>query len=271
MRRSALLFSLFLLTGCVGSVHRLRDLNPEAEDFPSALASEYQAYADSEMELGRLFSAEHYADKGLRALKGEVVEPDAPSERLSGAKKQELVEARMQLTKVMTDDIKNSSPHKLARVQLLYDCWLHEIEKGIDQEKAPCGSEFRNDITTLQEAADAKVYGAESNKVVIFAAKSTTLDDAGKATVKEVADSVAGIPSYRIKLIIYSGRAAHQKQLTDARVSAVRKALVKAGVKDRHIRIKKEGGSKVVILSRDGIAMDTKKVTIMVKTHQKKS
>lgn len=269
MRRFTLLLCLLALTGCIGSVHRLRELNPSADDFPSALASEYQAYADSEMELNRLFSAEHYARKGLSALEGEAVEPDVPSERLTGSKRQNIEEAREQLTRLLTDDMKRIAAQKLARAQLLYDCWLHELERNIDQEKAPCSEEFQSSISELQEIADTLTSGQESNHVIAFARKSTALDEQGKAVIKAVAEQVAHMPDYRVKLVIYSGRKLKQRQLTDKRVQMVRKALVNAGVKGRNIKIKKEGGSKVVILSRDGIAMDTKKVTIMVKIHQK--
>jgi hypothetical protein len=267
MRHSALVFCLFLLSGCTGNVSRLHDLNPSADDFPSALASEYQSYADSEMELGRLFSAEHFAGKGLTALKGENVEPDSPRETMRAAPRQELSEARIQLMKLLNDDMKRDEPQKLARTQLLYDCWLHEVKKGIDQERAPCADEFQSNITELQEIYDAMLYGQEKERVIVFAYKSKALDEGARAAIKEIADIVTGMPGYRVELMVYTGRKLSQRRLTDARLAVVRKALVKAGVSDRYIRIKKVGGSKVVILSRDGIAMDTKKITVTVKTH----
>lgn len=266
MRYLAPILCLFLLPGCTGNLDHLRDLNPQADDFKTSLASEYQSYADSEMELYRMFSAEYYAGKGLKAMKGEAVEPDFPKENQPAAKEQELLDARAQLMKLLTDDMKAAHPQKLARAQLLYDCWQHEIERGIDQEKAPCGAEFRSSITELQDAVDAKEYGRETQRIIQFAAKSTGLDDAAKAAVADVAAAVKGLPQYRVQLLVYYGRKASQKQMTDERLNVVRKALVKAGVNERHIRTRKVGGSKVVILSRDGIAMDTKKITVTVKT-----
>ena len=109
MRHLALICSLFLLVGCTSEVQRLHDLNPPANDFPSALASEYQAYADSEAEQGRSWTAGHYADKGLKALKGEAVEPELPDTSLSAQSQQELADARAQLMKLLTDDVKHAT------------------------------------------------------------------------------------------------------------------------------------------------------------------
>jgi len=259
---------LAALSGCATQVHELHDLNPPADNFNSALASEYRDYADSELEQGRTSSANHFASKGLRAVKGEDVEPEAVSTSLPEAEQLPVSDGRAQLVKFLTDPVKHAAPQKLARGQLLFDCWQNELLKNLNQVKAPCDEEFHSTLPELQEVSDELTFGKESAHVVVFASKSTAIDDAGMATITDIAGKVAGLQHFRVLLEVYTGHSVSQRHLTEKRLSAVRHALVKAGVADRHIRVEKEGG-KAVVLSRDNIAVDTKKITILVKTHEK--
>ena len=266
MRHLALICSLLLLVGCTSEVQRLHDLNPPANDFPSALASEYQAYADSEAEQGRSWTAGHYADKGLKALKGEAVEPELPDTSLSAQSQQELADARAQLMKLLTDDVKHAAPQQAARAQLLFDCWQHELAKKLDQEIAPCADEFHSTMQQLQEASDILVYGKIVRRTVAFAAKSTTLDAESLAIIKNIANELVNLPRYRVQLDAYIGVKSSQRKLTEVRLVAVRHALVKAGVNERRIHIRKARSAKIVVLSKDRLPMDTKKITITIKT-----
>jgi len=259
---------LLALSACAMSVKELREKNPAADDFPSALASEYQGYADSEYEQGRLMSAEHFASKGLDSLKGGNVEPETPDSGLAADQQQALGEARAQLAKLLNDDMKRVNPQKLARAQLLYDCWQNEVPRKLSQLKAPCQGEFNSTVAELQEVSDAIQFGMEKTYVVVFQPKSVALDEQALATVKDVAGRVAALPRYRVMLVTYTGKRPAQRHIVERRLSSVRRALVKAGVGGKNIRVKKHGGSTVVILSRDNIAVDTKKITIIVKTHE---
>ena len=265
MRQFSILFPLIILTGCAGSVQQLHELSPQANDFPSALASEYQSYADSESELGRSGGAEHFASKGLMALKGGAVEPDAVDAKLPEQTRTELTEARSHLSKLLTDDVKRVAPQQAARAQLLYDCWQNEMTRRINQEQAPCADEFRSTIQQLQEVADPLIYGKTISRTISFAPKTTKLDDDSLATIKEVAGTLSTLRNYRVQLDGYIGRKASQRKLSETRLSAVKKALVKAGINEHVIHIKKEGSAKAVILRNSGMAVDTKKVTIIIK------
>jgi outer membrane protein OmpA-like peptidoglycan-associated protein len=267
MRSLAYLSLLALLAGCSGSVQRLHELNPPANDFPSALASEYMAYADSEAEMGRSGAAAHYADKGLQALKGEAVQPEMADGSLKPEQQAALAEARTQLVKFLEEDIKKVAPQKLARAQLLFDCWQHQLNKELNQEQAPCSDEYHSTMAELQEVYDALHFGKEARRTVTFAHKSAHLTTEALAVIREVAVKVKDLPHYRVELKVYAGKKLWQRHLTEARLNAVRHALVQAGVGERHIRVRKEGGAKVVVLSRDGIPINTKIVTITVKTH----
>ena len=263
------LLLLVALTGCATKVKELHELNPAANDFPSALAAEYHDYADSEYEQGRTSSAEHFAGKGLDALNGKPVELEAVNSSLPEATQKIVSDAHTQLVKFLNDDMKRVAPQKLAHAQLLFECWQNELLKDLNQVKAPCQEELHSTMAELQEISDALVYGKQTDHVIVFALKSTEIDAAGLAAIKDVAEQVKGLPHYRVMLLTYTGHRASQRHMSEARLANVKHALIKAGIAEKHIRIKKTGGAKAVVLSRDKVAMDTKKITIIVKTHDK--
>ena len=259
MRTPLLFLSLLLLTGCAMDASRLHDLNPQASDFPSALASEYEAYADSEKEQGHFLSANHFANKGLKALAGETVDPE-DAENIP-----EAAEGRATLLKLLTPEIKKDAPQQAARAQLLFDCWQHELRKKQDQEQSPCADAFKSGLSELQEAADPLIYGQEITETISFAPQSADIDSNGINTIKSVAHKVSGVQHYRVQLDAYV-TSATQRKLTDTRIAAVRRALINEKVSERSIHSKKTSISKAVILSDDD-DVDDKNITITVNSH----
>ncbi len=265
MRILAPLLVLVLLSGCSSDLATLRKLNPPADDFPGALAAEYRDFADSEAEQGRRSAADHFAAKGLRALNGVTVAPDAPNTSIPAPQAAELADARSQLNRLLTDDVKAAAPKELARTQLLFDCWQQQVVDGIAPDKALCGSEFGPALNQVLETAGPEVYGQAFRRSITFAPKETKLTAENKADIDEVVCKLTelGSKDYWVELRAYVGRKASQHKLTEARIAAVKKALVKAGVSSRQIRTQREG-AKGVMLSRDNIAKNTKVVTITI-------
>lgn len=124
------------LAGC-SNVGALRERNLAGEDFPSALAREYLAYAESERELGRAEHAEALAARGLLAA-GQ--KPPLPFEPVAD---KTLVSAHRRLLAHLQGDAVREVPDDLARAQLLYECWLAQVQQGEPAGKAACGFEFR--------------------------------------------------------------------------------------------------------------------------------
>src|SRR5688572_17765907 len=114
---------LLVLTGCGMELEQLRALAPEADTFPSALAAEYLAYSESELELGRKDTSEHFAEKGLKAGKGDVVGPDEVAAGLGPKATKKLLAARESLVAALTEDVTKVAGQKSARAQLMFDCW----------------------------------------------------------------------------------------------------------------------------------------------------
>lgn len=261
MRYLALL-ALPLLSACTSSVTKLQTLNPPANDFPSALAAEYSAFATSEKERGRSFTASHFAHKGLDALEGKTVEPDALDESLPPKDQAELAEGRAQLVKLLNPAVKDAAPQELARAQLMFDCWQRQRKEDMPPEKALCQAEFNTTLTQLIEDVG---FDGRFRRTLSFAPNVTKLSDEHNALITEVMCHVSDLAGdYWVQLRAYVGKKSSQRKLTEARIGNVKKALVKAGVPADHIRIKKEGSAKAVILSKDTIAVDTKIVTVTV-------
>ncbi|MDE3016233.1 MAG: hypothetical protein KGI29_04845 [Pseudomonadota bacterium] len=262
-------FCLVLLAGCVSPFQQLKEANPQATDFPTALASEYQSYAESESEQGHKLIAECFSARGMKALKGETVAPALPDRNLPKRDRVELASGRTRLMAFLNNDMKRAAPQKLARAQLLFDCWQYEVAHGTNQERAPCADEFASTMGDLQQVQDSLLYGAQTSHVILFSRGNAALSEQNLAVVKGVADMLAGSKHYLVELHTYIGHHSAQQHLSQSRLAGVRRALIKAGVAPRRIRIKTEGGAKAVILSSDAVqSLNSKKITIVVKTRE---
>jgi hypothetical protein len=250
---------LIALSACTSSLTQLRTSNPGADHFSDALASEYLAYANSEEEQGRHSAAEYYADKGLRALKGENVEPEKADLSLPENEKLDLANARKQLVNLTTDDMKRVAPQKLARAQALFDCWRHQLSKRIDQESAPCSDEFKSTFEDVQRIASV-FAGVERVDTIDFAPKSTSLNDDAVDTIKEMAEAAKGDSS----IIRLEGRAKRDGLLLQRRMHVITLALEKEGVAFSRVKFKEKTGSSPVRLSNDvaPISADQVRITL---------
>lgn len=265
MRHAALIVSLLLLSGCATPLHKLKEINPNANDFNSSLASEYLAYADSESEQGRKLTAQRYADKGLKALKNETVLPQEADKSLTDEQQKELAAARIKLIALLNDDMKRVTPQKLAHAQLLFDCWQYQLSKDLNQEKAPCADEFASTLTELQEVSDSFTYTMKSTHAVTFARSSAKLNASDKATLKAVADSMKESDLVEIEGHATSG--APGEKLSAQRLAAIKAVLIEAGVVEQHIRVKAQHDGAAVYLGGEKPKANRARVTITVKTY----
>lgn len=265
MRYLAPLLCLALLTGCTSDLKALKELNPAADDFPGALAAEYRDFADSEAEQGHKASAEHFASKGIRAYHGIEVGPDAVDSSITGPQGTELSAARAQLSRLLTPEVKKAAPKELARAQLVFDCWQQQIVAGLSEDKALCAAEFAPALSQLLEQAGPEVYDQAFRRSISFAPNSTALTEENKADISDVVCQLADMgKDYWVELRAYVGRKSSQRKLTEARISNVRRMLIKDGVHPHQIRVHREGAKRAVMLSRDNIPMNTKVVTITI-------
>jgi OOP family OmpA-OmpF porin len=259
--------SLFMLTGCyAGSLSTLQESNPQATDFPSALAAEYLGYSQSEYEQNHFISANYFAHKGLEAEHGKDVEPDAIDGMLPDQVKQQLTSSRELLMTLLTPKVKQLAPQEAARAQLLFDCW--QRQHGGGSEKAPCADEFQSAITDLQDAAEMTAPGKATAYTIAFAAKNATLSAHAQAQVKSIASRLSWRSKYRITLEGYSGPSDELHQLSEKQMAAVQAALTSRGVVANRIHLPKPAAAKPVVLkgSDDGVQEQNKnqiKITVV--------
>jgi OOP family OmpA-OmpF porin len=226
---------LLLLAGCAGNLQELREISPKASNFSSSLAAEYLAYSESEIEQGHKLSADYFAAKGVRAAKGETVEPEevSVSADIPENDLKKLSASRAALIDLLNSDVKKVAPQKAARAQLLFDCWNRQENKKPPLEKVSCAHDFAIAYDELRSVADDLSYGADSKNMVEFPADSSKLDADGLNIIADISSHLAGRGDYALELVPHfdiSNAKDRRSRLVKKRLAAVRDALVKAGI-----------------------------------------
>ncbi len=225
---------VILLAGCTSNLQQLKEINPDAIDFQSSLASEYLAYSESEIEQGRSQSADYYAGKGVKASKGEKIGPDMVNNSSPDAKK--LAKARQDLVGLLNDDVKNIAPQKAARAQLLFDCWNGQETHAKMDIKDSCASEFSTSYKEVLMVADSIEFGEASSNRIEFVPGSAELGDDEIDIIGEIAQQLKGKKYYIIKLIAGMDiKDIKSKYLADRRLKNTRAELVKARIPKKKI------------------------------------
>lgn len=265
MRYIALILLLLPLSGCAfGSLQQLNLLNPQANDFESALAAEYLAFANSESEQGRALSAEYYAGKGMAAWSGEDVLPETVDDATPRPLKRELLATRELLMALLIEDVVTVVPQPAARAQLLFDCWVKQSGSRT-KDSGLCVNELQTELATLEDVAVSLGYISETAKHVHFAPKSGKL---GKNSLGEIKKIVASIKRDAPYILELSGNTSSAKRarLFKQRAVEIRKALRARGVGDAHIRLHETVSEKTVYLSNDSIMTDSDVVTVTIRS-----
>ncbi len=140
-----LLLALPLLTGCLRfSLDTLKSTEPSGSAYSTALAVEYQAFAQSEADQFDWWDAEKFAKKGLRAANGEDVPPEDPNEwDIPKSSLFALLEAHQKLIELSTPEVRAKEPELAARAQAMFDCWVEQQEENWQNEHIDaCRGEF---------------------------------------------------------------------------------------------------------------------------------
>lgn len=267
---------IFILTGCTANLEELRTITPNVSTFSGSLASEYLAYSESEAEQGRIFSAEHFATKGLSAAQGKMVEPDEVDSSANNYKA--LAISRLALTDILQEDIKDVEPQRAARTQLLFDCWNKQESENSSGEDVPCLDSFRQAYNELQRVADELEHGEEVKHSIQFSIGSSVINDESRIAIAEIAEHIAGHPEYALELNSNYGvknKKTKQWRLAQKRVAAVRRALIRAGVDPKVIFVAKPSlaltSGRAVHLSNDEIMATRNAVEIIMTSTKRQS
>lgn len=255
MQRALIFIALApLLAACSQNLTELKNAKPVAGDFHSALATEYLGFSESEREQGRFIVSEKFAKKGLAASKGEEVAPDEISRFLPQEDKNKLSVSRAALVAVLTEDVKDTTPQKAARGQMLFDCWQQQLLSSINQTLAPCGDEFASTLSEL-ESVDKDAKESVATHQVVFATNADKLDSRARKAIRTIVNKTKKVANYSIVIDGHAGEFADnsaQKELVEQRQLNIRAALVEAGLIDSHVTIAQpKTEAKPVVLSSE--------------------
>jgi len=263
MRFISLIFLLLPLAGCMGSLQQLKLLDPQAEDFSSALAAEYLAFASSQTEEGQLASADYFAAKGMQAWREEEVSLEMVNPSTPTPLKNQLLAVRDELSALLVDDVTAVASQQAAHAQLLFDCWARQ---SISKKKnaALCAEELQTELATLEEVAVSLDMATQSTAHISFTPSSAKLGKAAHAQVAQIAASVHGEAPYVIEM---QGEVSsvREERLLAGRMNEIQKSLRTRGISDAHIRIKKADGEKTVYLSNDRTMKNNNIVTVVTR------
>ena len=138
-----------------GAVEELRATEARGSAFTQALTEEYRLIALREAEDDHDWrSANFFAHKGLRAARGEAVEPEwLPAWDLPADKLDELNPARRRLILVMVKGAQKKLPEQTAMAQGRFDCWVFQSTRSHQSDDmATCREEF---FAALEQAEAA--------------------------------------------------------------------------------------------------------------------
>ncbi len=262
--------------GCTSSLQELRTLSPVASDFYGSLSAEYLAYSESEAEQGNDSSSEHFASKGIEAIKSKKVEPDSINTGSIGYDR--LSNARLALVEVLNNDVKRVAPQKAARAQMLFDCWNEQENNKISTIKASCSEEFVQVYDELQMVAANIAYGAISKNTIEFYENGTELDADAKYIIARLIAHLSKYKNYALELdthINLKSKKDNNVTIAKKRLVNIKNALVKSGIPKEKIFYSKPKtqsvSGKAVYLSSDRIIQNNNIDIIITSSHHPKA
>lgn len=157
---AALLLALSVSACAIGpyDTDELAGMTPPDSQFLQSLSGEYVALGDLERAEYDWPDTARFYDRAIRAGKGEMVEPETMDQRdLDPASRQELKQARGQLTALFAAGARSVAGLSSARAQGGFDCWMQELEEGHQPDDiAKCREMF---LAALSDV-EATVKGA---------------------------------------------------------------------------------------------------------------
>ncbi|MEO9901761.1 OmpA family protein [Nisaea sp.] len=130
---TALLLALSVSACAIGpyDADELEGMTPPDSQFLQSLSREYVALGDLERAEYDWADTARFYDRAIRAGKGEIVEPEMLDQRnLTPAGRNELKQARDQLTNLFSAGARSIAGLSSARAQGGFDCWMQELEEG---------------------------------------------------------------------------------------------------------------------------------------------
>lgn len=202
----------------------------------ATLASEYFTMARYENDKAYDYkAAKFYTGKARQAAEGKLVVPSKVSAFDVPADKQgELNVARGELITALKTQNTPENAQALAIAQTRYECWLERAEEAADEAHySSCKSEFEAAMAQLVLPAAGTPASATAYDIN-FAANSAVMDENSQKAIAYLANFLKAPENSAYNANLTGFMAAAQgefaQNLTNARVTAVRNALIEGGV-----------------------------------------
>ena len=270
MKICGLALSLAFLSGCVGfgagyDIKNLNEAEATGSAFTMALTKEYREFVDFEAnQMLDWPDAQYFAQKGLRAASGEVVDPelvenwDIPADHVD-----ELNAARASLVSALDGGARDSHPELAAKAQAKFDCWVEQQEENFQPTHiAACREDFRAAMDALGAAMapapepKAEVPAKPKPYVVYFGFDSVELTDGAKAIISSASNEAERFGTKEFSVTGHADRAGSEEynsRLSLERASVVRDALVGLGYSASEISLAGRGESEPAVATADGV------------------
>ncbi len=287
------------LAGCTTgfNIDQVKKTEPQGDAFTRALVGQYKdlaAYEADDMYDWR--DAEFFAQKGLRAQRGEAVMPETldgwniPAQRVG-----ELESARSDMMAAFDKGAKNKVPELAARAQGRFDCWVEQQEENRQPDHiARCREGFYDALGEMQaavkpkpepepEPAETKAEpepepapepepqpepAAPESVTFYFGFDAADVREAGAQKVNTIAQAIEANPDLTVSVTGHADRAGpadYNRELSLKRAQNVRDALTAQGVPADAISVAARGESEPAVATEDGVReQDNRRVEVVL-------
>jgi OOP family OmpA-OmpF porin len=274
--------AMALLAGCGQTqIQRAETMEGTGSPFTRALTQEYRDIVTFEArEMYDWPDADYFAEKGLHAASGEVVQPEEldnwmlppdesfwrdwtlPDEWQGGSSLAEMQDGRARLVAVLNAGARESHPELAAHAQGRFDCWVEQQEENhqIDHIVA-CRDAFFAALDELealmappqpvvQEPAMVDIY------IVYFDWDKSDIRPDAAAVINDVIADAATMGQPPISVTGHtdlSGSPEYNMGLSLRRADSVRDALISGGVSPAQITTAGRGEAEPAVPTADGV------------------
>ncbi len=261
---------ILLAVGCTRapSLDTLRDTPRVGLRHNVALMNEYEGLGTQRAEQSDWVDAEYFGQKGLAAAAGQDVLPDEVGSReVASGSVAELESARATLVAVLFSGGREFQPERTAQCQVLYDCWLEQVEEMGDTGQAmACQREHYDCMAAVRlRAADAPEV---ERFIVYFSINSTALDTIARTVVADAVETATANGQLAISITGHTdtvGSPAQNLILSMHRAERVRDALVAGGIDPSRISINAVGEDDLATQTGDNVPeRNNRRVVVVV-------
>lgn len=250
--------------------------------YRDALADNYAIKARFEENQMRDFdSAEFYANKGLRAIRGDEIKPEKPEEwgTWNDEVLRDLKGARLHLMNQLSIGAATKHPIITARAMVSYDCWVEQKDEGFQPRHiANCRNDFLLNMAKLDglyavpvatapnvPAATPKPAPKDKDMTAVLPAKdflvyfnfdSAEITTEAMGVLHQAAADARQSDTRVFEVIGHTdrvGTAAYNNMLSQKRARAVQQALLDMGFNKFNVIVRAEGETEPAITTGDGV------------------